>query len=304
MSRTRRAQNISRTFLLHPSPLLTREDGITVVLSVLCVTSKRKVVPNMAETLRIRSGNAGRGNPRSISARRWGTLIGGSALAIYGITRRSPLGVALAAGGGTLAVLGAKRQSSEDQSSSAWTTLLVNCKPEEVYRFWRDFENFPRFMNRLETVTVLDNRRSRWVAVGPMGRPIHWDAEITSERENEFISWRSLPGSDIEADGRVEFSQAPAGRGTLIGARLEFRPVAGTSLAISKFLNKGANFAMRQDMRRLEALMEAGELPTVEGQSHGPRDLVTGILRLADPTRPTPYGTKLKHAFEARRSIA
>jgi uncharacterized membrane protein len=239
-----------------------------------------------------------------MSTRQWGALIGGGALAIYGITRRSPLGIALAAGGGTLAVLGANRQSSEDQSSSVWTTLLVNCTAQEVYRFWRDFENFPRFMNRLETITVLDNRRSRWIAVGPMGRPIHWDAEITSEQENEHIAWHSLPGSDVQVDGRVEFRQAPAGRGTLISARIEFSPAAGTSGAASKFLNKGANFAMRQELRRLEALMEAGEIPTIEGQSHGPRDLVTGILRVADPTRPIPRRTNLKDAFAARRSIA
>jgi uncharacterized membrane protein len=257
----------------------------------------------MAQTPSIQLGDAGRGNPRSVVAQRWGALIGGGALAIYGLTRRSPLGVALAAGGGTIAYLGAN-QKSRQQQSSTWTSLLINCTPQQAYRFYRDFENLPRFMNRLETVTVLDDRRSRWVALGPLNRRIKWDTEITGERENEYIAWRSLPGSDIQVDGRVEFRQAPANRGTLISAHLQFRPIQGTTGALANFLNKGANFAIRQDLRRLEALMETGEIPTIEGQSHGPRDFVTGVMRVADPTRPIRPESNLKDVFQRRREIA
>jgi uncharacterized membrane protein len=257
----------------------------------------------MLASPRIRIGGAGREKPRSLAVQRWGALIGGGALAIYGISRRSPLGVALAAGGGTLALLGTN-QRTQSRTPSASTTLLVNCSPQDAYRFWRDFENLPRFMNRLHSVTVLDSRRSRWIALGPMGRPIRWDAEITGERENEYIAWQSLPGSDVKVDGRVEFRAAPAGRGTLISARLEFRAQAGMSSALVRFLNKSANFALRQDMRRLEALMESGEIPTTDGQPHGPRDVVTAAARLADPTRPFPREAKLRDVFEATRRLA
>jgi uncharacterized membrane protein len=258
---------------------------------------------SMAETLRTHYGSAGLRRRQSRSTPQWGALIGGSALAIFGITRRSPLGIALAAGGGTLVLLTAARKPSQAQSSTS-TSLLINCTPQEAYRFWRDFENLPRFMNRLESVTVLDNRRSRWIAYGPMGQPIRWDAEITDERENESIAWRSLPDSDLQVDGSVQFEEAPAGRGTLIKVQLEFTPPPGMSAAPAKFLNNGANFAIRQDMRRLEALMEAGEIPTTEGQSHGRRDVLTGVLRVSDPARPLPRGSNLKDAFAARRSIA
>jgi len=237
-----------------------------------------------------------------MSTRQWGTLIGGSALAIYGITRRSPLGEALAAGGGTLAVLGARSRALQEETP-AWISLLVSCTPAEAYRFWRTLEDLPRFMNRIQSITVLDPRRSRWVAIGPMGEPIQWEAEVVNQRENEFIEWRSLPGSDIEVNGRVEFQPAPPDRGTLIRARVEYSAIPGMG-AVGQFLRRGANFAMRQDLRRLEALMEAGELPTTEGQSHGPRDLVTGLLRVADPTRPLPRGSSLKDAFTARRRVA
>jgi len=257
----------------------------------------------MVQTPSIQFVDARRGKYRSTAAQKWGALIGGGALAIYGLTRRSPLGVALAAGGGTIAYLGANQKSRQSQSSTR-TSLLINCTPQEAYRFWRDFENLPLFMNRLETVTVLDDRKSRWVALGPLGRRIKWDTEITGERENEYISWRSLPGSDIQVDGRVEFREAPANRGTLISAYLEFRPTQGTAGTLANFLNKGANFAIRQDLRRLEALMETGEIPTIEGQSHGPRDFVTGVMRVADPTRPFRPESNLKEVFQGRREIA
>ena len=257
----------------------------------------------MVEVARTRIGDVERGSCRAADAQRWGALLAGSALALYGITRRSSLGVALAAGGGAIALLGSTQKSSS-HSASAWTSLLINCSPQEAYKFWRDLESLPRFMNRLHSVTVLDNRHSRWVAIGPMGREIRWDAEITDERENEYIAWRSLPGSDVEVDGRVEFREAPTNRGTLISARMRFHAVAGTSSGLANALNKAASFAMRQDLRRLEALMETGEIPTTEGQSHGPRDFITGVARVADPTRPIRPGSQLKEVFATRRGIA
>jgi uncharacterized membrane protein len=159
-------------------------------------------------------------------------------------------------------------------------------------------------MNRLETVSKLDDRRSRWVAVGPGGKSIRWDAEITNERENEHIAWQSLPDSDIQVDGRVDFRSAPAGRGTLIDVYIEYSPSLGTGNALANFLNKGANFIMRQDLRRLEAMMEAGEIPTIDGQTHGRRDFLTGVMRVADPTRPISPSSNLKEMFTARRRLA
>jgi len=137
-----------------------------------------------------------------------------------------------------------------------------------------------------------------------MGKRIQWDAEITEERENEFIAWRSLPNSDIHVDGRVEFKTAPAGRGTLVSSRMEFRPAMGKSNVLARFFSKGANFTMRQEMRRLEALIETGEIPTTEGQPHGPRDFVTGAMRVADPTRPIRPESSLSELFTARRRSA
>jgi len=245
----------------------------------------------MNQAASLRFNDVGRGSDQTVTWQRWGVMIGGGALAVYGLTRRSPLGLALAAGGGALAYSGSRLNSLQReffaQSSVAQSSVLVNASREEVYRFWRNFENLPRFMHHLEAVEVKSDRRSRWTAIGPVGARISWDAEIVNERENESITWHSLPGSDIEIDGAVEFRQAPGNRGTLVEAWIHFQPPAGAAgQAIAKVFGQDPSFLMEQDLRRFKALMETGEIPTIEGQSHGPRDVMTGAARALNPDRP------------------
>lgn len=258
----------------------------------------------MNETSSIHVSDAGRGGTRVASVQRWGALLGGSALAIYGLTRRSPAGIVLAASGGALAYLGANHANQRREPVTS-SSLLINCSPEEAYTFWRDFENLPRFMNHLESVTVLGDRRSRWIALLGMGYRLTWDAEITDEQQNEYIAWRSLPGSDLYVEGKVEFKRAPANRGTLINATIRFRPPAGIlGTVVSRFLGKVPNFIMRQDLRRLEAILETGEIPTTEGQPHGPRDAMTAAFRAVDPTRPLRPESKLTDVLREQRRVS
>ncbi len=163
------------------------------------------------------------GRSRGISAQQWGGIIAGSSLAVLGISRRSESGLALAATGGLVALVAARTHSGP-RELMARSSMQINCSPQEAFQFWRNFENLPRFMRHLETVTVDGSRRSRWIAFGPLGRRITWDAEIVAERENELISWRSLPGSDINVDGFVEFSHAPGNRGTMLNATILYEP--------------------------------------------------------------------------------
>jgi hypothetical protein len=58
---------------------------------------------------------------------------------------------------------------------------------------------------------------------------------------------------------------------------------------------------MRQDLRRLKALIEAGEIPTVEGQSHGPRSRVAAAARILNPDAPIRGEANLTDIAEARR---
>jgi uncharacterized membrane protein len=247
---------------------------------------------------------AGRGHSRSVSVQRWGAAIGGGALTVYALARRSPVGAAVAAGGGALAYFTAQSRNRR-REPLAHSTILVNCSLEEAYRFWHDFENLPRFMHHIESVTATGDKQSRWVSRGPFGRTIHWDAEIESDRENEFISWHSLPGSDINISGSVEFRKAAADRGTLVTVNIGLRSRSGAANGtIGGLFGKQPDFLLRQNLRRFKALVETGEIPTIEGQTHGPRGRAAAMARMADPDRVMRGKAKLRESFNAIRSAS
>lgn len=135
-----------------------------------------------------------------------------------------------------------------------------------------------------------------------VGIPIRGDAEIVHDREGESISWRSLPGSDLALESAVRFETAPGKRGTLVSAvtRLD-HPAEKLKRAIAKLFS---NFLIQQDLRRFKALIETGETPTIEGQTHDPRSRVTAALRVADPDRPIKGNSEIKEVFSAKRRRA
>jgi uncharacterized membrane protein len=150
--------------------------------------------------------------------------------------------------------------------------VTVNRPRAELYQMWRDFENLPRFMHHLESVRVdnADSGRSHWVAKGPLGKNIQWDAEVIEERENELLVWKSLPGSLVESMGRVEFVDAPGGRGTIVHVSMRYNPPAGSmGAAFAKLLGEEPGTQIKEDLRRFKQIMETGEVPTVEGQPSG-----------------------------------
>src|SRR5262249_13537794 len=106
-------------------------------------------------------------------------------------------------------------------------SVTINRPPAELYRFWRNFENLPRFMNHLESVKKMDDRRSHWVAKAPAGTRVEWDAEVYNEKEDELIAWRSLENADINHAGSVWFRQAPNGRGTEVKVVINYEPPGG-----------------------------------------------------------------------------
>ncbi|MFO1143716.1 MAG: SRPBCC family protein [Amaricoccus sp.] len=133
----------------------------------------------------------------------------------------------------------------------------------ELFAFWRDFENLPRFMENVRDVRVLDGGRSQWTIAGPAGTSFDILAEIVDEREGERIAWRSLPESDVETEGEVEFRDLPAGRGTAVAATVAYRPPGGIAGAwIAKLFGREPNIQGRRELRRLKMLMEAGEIAT------------------------------------------
>src|SRR6267154_1156098 len=233
--------------------------------------------------------------------RRIGPIIAGTSMALLGLSRRSKSGLALALAGGALAYFGSRRNAS-DEEVLAHGSVLLNCSPQEAYALYRNFEELPLIMQHLKSVTKIGEGRYRWIALGPMGTPIRWDAEIVHDREGELLSWPSLPGSDVDVESAVRLQAAPGNRGTLLSAMTRMDPPAGKLERIAaKLLN---NFIMQQDLRRFKALIETGEIPTTEGQSHGPRSRLIAALRVADPTKPPKGDSEMSEVFSAKRRIA
>jgi len=232
---------------------------------------------------------------------RWSGMVGGGALAVYGLTRRSRSGLALAAAGGLVAYASSKIPC-EGMEAEARNSVVVNVPAEQAFQFWRRLENLPSFMRHLQSVTDLGNGRSRWIAFGPGGTEVTWDAEILQERENEMISWRSLPGSEVEVEGSVEFHQAAANRGTQIDSKVHYKATKQWLKALlPTILGRYPHFAVEQDLRRFKALLETGETPTTEGQPHGRRSQLVGLSRVIDPNQPRKPGSYERALEGARR---
>jgi uncharacterized membrane protein len=145
-------------------------------------------------------------------------------------------------------------------------SIVVNATPEEVYSFWRDFENLPRFMRHLESVNVTGEGRSHWVAKAPAGMTVEWDAEMTEDRPNQLIAWRSLEGADVQNSGSVRFEQAAGGRGTVVKVEIDYSPPGGAAGAlVAKLFGGDPDAQMQTDLRRFKQVLEVGEVVVSDG---------------------------------------
>jgi uncharacterized membrane protein len=165
------------------------------------------------------------------------------------------------------------RGSIERGGSTCFTSKRASplkCPLEEVYRFWRDLENLPRFMQHLETVKSMSDGRSHWIVKAPSGRTAEWDAEIVEDSPNERIVWRSVPDSDIRQEGSVRFREAAADRGTEIDVELNYDAPAGSPGAIiATLFGREPAQQFRNELRRLKQVLETGEVVLSEGSLEG-----------------------------------
>lgn len=150
------------------------------------------------------------------------------------------------------------------------TSIAIDKSQEELYAFWRDFKNLPLFMRNLESVTELDQTRSHWVAKGPGGASVEWDAEIYNEKENELIAWRSLQEAELVNAGSVRFQAGSQGHGTFVRVTMNYNPPAGKiGASLAQVLGAEPAQLIKEDLRRLKQIMEAGETATIDGQTSG-----------------------------------
>jgi len=149
-------------------------------------------------------------------------------------------------------------------------TVTINRSPEELYRFWRQFDNLPQFMAHLESVQSLEGNRSHWVAKGPAGTSVEWDAELINDKPGELIAWRSLENSQVDHAGSVRFERATGNRGTVVKVDLQYAPPAGViGASIAKLFGESPDKQIEVDLLRFKQLIETGEIARTEGQPAG-----------------------------------
>ena len=147
------------------------------------------------------------------------------------------------------------------QGIHAKGSCVVNRPVEEIYSFWRRFENLPRFMRHLEAVTDLGDGRSHWKVTGPAGMEVEWDATIIADVPNEVITWRSLENADVDNAGAVRFEALPGGRGTIVRVNLEYNPIGGVlGAAVAKLFGEEPEQQLDDDLRRFKQVLEVGEV--------------------------------------------
>lgn len=216
------------------------------------------------------------------------SAVAGGALLVYGVSRKDTLGAILGLVGGIFAARGAVGhcmaydalgvdhsdrkigiQKMVSGKINVKKAITVNESAEKLYKFWRDFENLPKFMNHLESVEKRDNLYSHWKAKAPLGYKVEWDAEITNEIENRLIEWKSSEGADIPNSGKVEF-RPTSDRGTEMTVSINYDAPGGKLGSLfAKIFGEAPEQQVSEDLRRFKSLMEARVNIEIEGQPSG-----------------------------------
>ena len=236
-------------------------------------------------------------SPNVNGPERVASALAGGALVGYGLKQGGILGAAMSVIGGEMLFRGAtghchvydaagidttdgSKQQRSPFGKRAFSGIVrvkksvtINKSPAELYEFWKNFENFPKFMKHLESVNVTDDKHSHWVAKSPVGDSVEWDAEVTSDEPNEHIGWKSVEGSDIANSGMVQF-RPTADRGTEVSVDLSYEAPGGKLGSwIAWALGEEPSSQVAEDLRRFKQLMETGEIITVKGQTSGREEM-------------------------------
>jgi uncharacterized membrane protein len=216
--------------------------------------------------------------PNISAAARWTSILTGVALAAAGYRRSnrvlslSGLGLFARGASGWCPVTFAldphaqytssptKRHLGGSRGVIVEDSITIYRPVSEVYSFWRNLENLPRFMEHLEDVRVIDRLHSRWAAKGPLGVTVQWDAEIINDIPPTLLSWKSVGQSDVISAGSVRFR--PSGElATEVRVKLQYDPPAGKiGATVAWLLGEDPQHQIAEDLRRFKQLVETGEI--------------------------------------------
>jgi uncharacterized membrane protein len=201
------------------------------------------------------------------------TRLSAAAAAVLGVTALDLAGALALDGGSSQAQLHGLMEralpSSVSHGVHVKTAVTINRPRAEVYAFWRQLDNLPRFMSHLERVDVIDNIRSHWKAKAPLGLTVEWDANVVSDVPHEQISWKSADDAKVPNAGSVRFRDAEGGRGTEVLVELAYHPPgAGLGSAFAKLFGEEPSQQVRGDLRRFKQVMETGEVVHSDASVH------------------------------------
>lgn len=173
-------------------------------------------------------------------------------------------------------------RGSSDITLSSQVT--INRSPEDIYQFWRDLQNLPRVMGFIERVEPREGKVSHWVARGPAGPAIEWDAEIVDDQPGKLLSWRSIEGSELQTWGNVVFSprkgdQTADVKSTEVKVTFNFYPPDTITGSLAGFLSGLENSILDRNLRNLKSELETGEIATSRRYNAGKE--VTGHGQLS-----------------------
>jgi uncharacterized membrane protein len=191
----------------------------------------------------------------------------GGALAFAGFHRKDTIGLALGTVG--IGLIARGMAASGTQTLDISKTILVGAPIEDVFGYWAEFENFPRFMANVVDVERTGSNCWHWVVRGPAGTHLEWDACLSVFEPERVLAWKSLPGADLGNSGSVHFTPT-AETETRVDIRVSIQPPAGAlgsiGHAIAALLGRDPETEMDEDLVRFKALMEEGRT-TVEGET-------------------------------------
>jgi uncharacterized membrane protein len=140
---------------------------------------------------------------------------------------------------------------------------------EKVYGFWRDFENLPKIMPNLVHVSEETQEKSRWVFRSRSGKKREWESKIIHEKQNQVIAWKTLRGSQVPHAGTVRFESGPLPGETEVTIQMEYKGRARAEKWFATLSGRNPGEESEECLRRFKALLETGEIPTIDGQPQG-----------------------------------
>ena len=149
-------------------------------------------------------------------------------------------------------------------------SITIGKTPEEIFKFWRNFENLASFMKDIQSIHTLTSLQSKWVVKLKNGATVEWLANVTGERPNEFISWKSVDGSPVQTEGSISFEKAPKNLGTVVSLSMDYE-IPGGKFAelLTMFTGEDPDTLVITNLKRLKGFLETGTIATTEGQPSG-----------------------------------